>query len=96
METGLDILAWFVESPEIHIEQVGGAVDVEGACGNAIAGVIDNVFISIARACYHEQYIVGTHFSFNLADEVGQQTIELDVYTLHVYQPVGSMLAFGR
>ena len=60
-EACLYILPLPPDSPEIHVQKIGSAVDVERSGRNVEFCIISVIFVTVSCACYYEKNIVGTH-----------------------------------
>ena len=78
-EIALHVAALPEDGSEIDVEQVGRAVDVEDARGNAVLVVGTVVLVEIARAGDHEQHVLLAHTALNAAQEPGEVFVELVV-----------------
>ena len=65
-EACLDILRGAPQCPEIHVEQVGRAVDVECARRYVVFGVVCVFLVAVARASYDKQHLLCAHPALEL------------------------------
>ena len=71
-ETRLDITSLPPDSSEIHIEQVGGTVHIEGSRWYAILFIVGTLNIAVAGGSDDEEHMLGANGLLNAADKFGQ------------------------
>ena len=74
--TGLDIARLSPLGTEVHIQQVGGTIDVESACGNAILGIVGGIGLGLASTGHDEEHMFFAEFLFEVVDEFPEFTVQ--------------------
>jgi len=77
-----------VNGTKIHVQEVGGAVDIEGSGGNTVFAQVGGTLFGIACGGQHEQHLVETDLLFNAVDQSFDGVVELHVDTFHFGLPV--------
>ena len=84
----LHIASLSVDGSQVHVEQVGRAVDVERACGDAVLREVGIALVGISRAGDDEEDVLGAHLLLDARDELAERVVELHVDALHLGLPV--------
>ena len=65
VETGFHIFSLSVYSTEVHVKQIGGAVDVECARRYAESLLVNLLFVCIACTCKYKHHLIAAYILLN-------------------------------
>ena len=72
------------ERAEIHVQQIGGAVDIEGARRNAVSGIVGVFGITITSAGEYEKHVACADAGFQTGDQLGDATVQSEIGVAHL------------
>ena len=85
---GLDVASLAVDGREEHVEQIGRAVDVERARGDAVLRKVAVLLVGVACARHDEEHALASDGLLDARDEAAQRVVELQIDALHFGLPI--------
>ena len=93
VEVCVHIPSLSVDGSEIDVEQVGGAVDVEGAGGYAVFGIVLLLLlVAIAGAGHHEHHVLPAQVLLDGGDELANVLVQTDIGLLQLALPLRGLV----
>ena len=73
---GLDIACLSPLGAEVHVQQVGGTIDIESACRNAVLVIVGGIRLDLAGTGHDEQHVLFAEFLFEGGDELSKFAVQ--------------------